>query len=81
MIYLTHYKELKFLVLWILAQEYHKIRIIVKVEPNIAFRTPFGHYQFWVLSFGLTNAPATFQAVMNDIFFFVSWQVCACVFG
>ena len=35
--------------------------------PKTAFRTPFGHYQFKVLSFGLTNAPAIFQAMMNDI--------------
>ena len=33
-----------------------------------AFRTPYGHYQFRVLPFGLTNAPATFQAVMNNLF-------------
>ena len=36
--------------------------------PKTAFTTPCGHYEFKVLSFGLTNAPATFQAVMNDIF-------------
>ena len=30
--------------------------------------SPFGHYEFTVLPFGLTKAPATFQAVMNDIF-------------
>jgi hypothetical protein len=32
-----------------------------------AFRTPFGHYQFKVLGFGLTNAPAAFQAAMNNM--------------
>ena len=36
--------------------------------PKTAFTTPFGHYAFKVLPFGVTNAPATFQAVMNDIF-------------
>lgn len=39
-----------------------------KGKPKTAFRTPFGHYPFRVLPFGLTNAPATFQAVMNNLF-------------
>ncbi|KAJ9532067.1 hypothetical protein QJQ45_003771 [Haematococcus lacustris] len=47
---------------------YHQIRTQPEDVPKSAFRTPYGHYQFKVLSFGLTNAPATFQAVMNDIF-------------
>ena len=47
---------------------YHQIRMQDDDVPKTAFRTPLGHFQWKVLSFGLTNAPATFQAVMNDVF-------------
>ena len=33
-----------------------------------AFRTHNGHYEFLVMAFGLSNAPVTFQSLMNDIF-------------
>jgi hypothetical protein len=35
---------------------------------KIAFRTYFGHFEYVVRPFGLTNAPATFQALMNKVF-------------
>ncbi|KAA0042009.1 Transposon Ty3-I Gag-Pol polyprotein [Cucumis melo var. makuwa] len=41
------------------------------VEQDIqktTFRMHEGHYEFLVMSFGLTNAPATFQTLMNTIF-------------
>ena len=34
----------------------------------MAFRTCYGHFEFLVMPFSLTNAPATFQTLMNDIF-------------
>ncbi|GBG82479.1 hypothetical protein CBR_g34855 [Chara braunii] len=47
---------------------YHQIRVVAADQPKTAFRSRFGHYEFTVMSFGLTNAPATFQRAMNDIF-------------
>ena len=51
-----------------LTSGYHQILISEDDRPKTAFRTPFGHFQFKVLIEGLTNAPATFQSVMNSIF-------------
>ena len=47
---------------------YHQIRIHPDDVPKTAFRTRYGHFEFTILPFGLTNAPATFQRLMNDIF-------------
>ena len=35
---------------------------------KMAFRTSYGHFEFLVMSFGLTNAPTTFMDPMNQVF-------------
>src|SRR3984957_15632131 len=47
---------------------YHQVRIHPDDVHKTAFRTRYGHYEFLVLPFGLTNAPSTFMNLMQSIF-------------
>ena len=47
---------------------YNQCRIRPEEEPLTAVRTPFGLFQWKVLSMGLTNAPAAFAAFMAKVF-------------
>ena len=47
---------------------YHNVRIRDGDEWKAAFSCKFGLYKPLVMFFGLTNSPATFQSMMNDIF-------------
>ena len=46
---------------------YHLLQIKERDEWKNACCTRYGHYEYKVMSFGLINAPATFQAMMNTI--------------
>ena len=47
---------------------YHQLRIRKENISKTAFRTRYGHYEFLVMSFRLTNATTTFMDLMNRVF-------------
>ncbi|GJZ65914.1 putative reverse transcriptase domain-containing protein [Tanacetum coccineum] len=50
-----------------LRSKYHQLRIKEEDIPITAFRTRYGHFEFQVMLFGLTNAPAVFMDLMNRV--------------
>ncbi|GJS54488.1 reverse transcriptase domain-containing protein [Tanacetum coccineum] len=46
---------------------YHQLRVREEYISKNAFRTRYGHYEFQVMSIGLTNAPAVFMDLMNRV--------------
>jgi hypothetical protein len=47
---------------------YHQLKIRATDIPKTAFTTRYGLYEYTVMSFGLTNAPAYFMNLMNKVF-------------
>ncbi|WVZ51690.1 hypothetical protein U9M48_002806, partial [Paspalum notatum var. saurae] len=47
---------------------YYQIKIGEEDIPKTAFSTRYGLYEYLVMSFGLTNAPAFFMYMMNSVF-------------
>ncbi|GJZ44753.1 putative reverse transcriptase domain-containing protein, partial [Tanacetum coccineum] len=46
---------------------YHQLRVCDEDIPKTAFRTRYSHYEFQVMPFGLSNAPAVFMDLMNRV--------------
>jgi len=51
-----------------LRSRYHQIRVKSEDISKTAFRTRYGHYEYSVMPFGVTNAPFVFMEYMNRIF-------------
>ncbi|XP_017979882.1 PREDICTED: RNA-directed DNA polymerase homolog, partial [Theobroma cacao] len=51
-----------------LRSRYYQLRIKEQDVPKTAFRTRYGHYEFLVIPFGLTNTPTVFMDLMNRVF-------------
>jgi hypothetical protein len=51
-----------------LCSGYHQIKIHPEDVPKTTFSTRYGLYEYFIMSFGLTNAPAHFKYLMNSIF-------------
>lgn len=50
-----------------LRNAYHQVRIREGAKWKTAFNMPDGRYEYLVMHFGLTNAPAVFQALVHDV--------------
>ncbi|WMV25787.1 hypothetical protein MTR67_019172 [Solanum verrucosum] len=51
-----------------LRSRYYQLNFRPEDIPKTTFKTRYVHYDFLVMSFGLTNAPTTFISLMNDVF-------------
>ena len=47
---------------------HHQLRIKESDVPKTTFKTRYGHYEFLIMPFGLTNTPTVFMDLMNRVF-------------
>lgn len=53
---------------------YHQLKVKEANIPKTAVRTRYGHYEFLLMPFGVTNAPSVFMDLMNWVFhMYLDW--------
>src|SRR6185295_7203012 len=57
-----------------LTSGFWQVRMNAQDQEKTAFSTKFGTYEFTVMPFGLMNAPTTFQRLMDQVFYDVTWK-------
>lgn len=57
---------------------YWQIPMAEADKEKTAFTTPDGLYEFNVMPFGLCNAPATFERMMDTVLRGFKWKTCLC---
>ena len=55
---------------------YHQVEVAEKDRPKAAFTTGTGLYQYKVMPFGLSNAPAAFERLMELVLAGLHWKIC-----
>lgn len=63
-----------------LVSEYHQLKIRPKDIPKIVFQTRYWHYEFLMMSFGLSNALITFTSLINGVFQIFLRVVSDCIY-
>lgn len=48
---------------------YYQVRVIEQDIPKTVFQTKYKHFEFFVMSFELTNSPVAFMDLMNKVFY------------
>lgn len=67
LIFYQNFSKTKYFTTLYLASSFHQIEMDPKDTPKTEFSVENGHYEFTRMSFGLKNAPATFQWVMDNV--------------
>ncbi|UYV66396.1 hypothetical protein LAZ67_4001541 [Cordylochernes scorpioides] len=57
---------------------YWQVEVDERDREKTAFVTPDGLYEFMVMPFGLCNAPATFERMMDNVLMGLKWNICLC---